>query len=171
MKIEGAQQTLARFGIMPNEVRESIRREIEKQAINLQRHIVQDKLSGNPLHRRTGDLSRSVYYKVLDSGLTGQVGANTPYAARQEYGFTGTETVRSFVRRSRAQMKEAKRSKSGRETRASLASARGTGDTVVRSFSRHVNYPAHSYLRSAFEDLRAEIIASIQAAGKRGVAK
>ena len=101
--------------------------------------------------------------------LTAQVGANTPYAARLEYGFSGTESVRSFVRRSRAQMETAKFNKIGLETRPSKAKAKGKGIVVVRAFSRQVKSPARSYLRSSLAEMRDTIKADIQAAIMKGL--
>ena len=169
VQVEGEIALIARFSRMREDVQSKTKLIITALAIKLQRHVVQDKLSGNPLHRRSGDLSRSVTWRLEDNDMTGVVGANTPYAARQEYGFTGTETVRSFVRRNQKQMVTAKRNKLGYETRPSLAKAAGTGDVTVRSFSRQVNYPAHSYLRSALEDMQSEIKKSIEEAVHEGL--
>jgi len=165
----GSDEQAARYAAMDGKVRGLLREAIESLAIRLQTKVKRDKLSGNPLKRVTGDLSRSVNYKFIDGGMAAQVGANTPYAARQEYGFSGTESVRSFVRRSRAQMTTAKFNKLGLETRPSKAKSKGTGEVVVRAFSRHVNTPARSYLRSSLDEMRGTIKAKIQAAIMQGL--
>lgn len=163
VKIEGLEETKARFQRAEGEVRSTLSKVIEGLAADLQRHIIMDKLSGQVLHRRTGDLSRSVNYKMTDD-LTAVVGANTPYAAYHEYGFTGTQDVRAHLRRSRVQMAAARYNKLGYETRPSKAKARSTGDIMVRAHSREVNYHARSYMRTGLEDMRGEIVAKIQAA-------
>ena len=168
--LKGAKELRDSISALAGTVHGSLATAVRVQGIKLQRHVVQDKLSGSPLHRRSGDLSRSVYFTTEDDGMTGVVGANAPYASYQEYGFQGTVTVKSFVRRTRAQMATAKRNVLGHETRASLAKGVGTGETTVRSFSRTVNYPAHSYLRSALDDYRADIIDALHVAVVRGLA-
>lgn len=169
--LTGIEETKAALAAIEPGVKSSLQRLMLKLAIDLQAKVVREKLSGNPLHRRTGDLSRSVYATITDDGLTGIVGANTPYAARQEYGFQGTETVRAFVRRSRAQMVTAKYNKLGLETRPSLAKNRGTGVINVRSFNRTVNYPEHSYLRSALDEMRGTIAEQIMRTSKGAAAE
>lgn len=169
MSIQGDIAVLARMAGMGSKTTGVIARTIESLAIQLQAHVIRDKLSGVPLHRRTGDLSRSVYYKLENEGMTAVVGANTPYAARQEYGFTGTETVKSFMRRTRGQMESARKNKLGVETRASVAKNRGTGETMVRTFTRQINYPAHSYLRSSLDDMRSQIVETLKKAGLQAV--
>jgi len=167
--IHGDVAVLARMAGIPSKTSGVLSKTIESLAVQLQAHVVRDKLSGSPLHRRTGDLSRSVNYKLENEGMTAVVGANVPYAARQEYGFTGSETVRSHVRRSRAQTAKARRNKLGYETPPSKAAGRGTGLTEVRSFTRQINYPAHSYLRSALDDMRTQIVDTLRAAGMSAV--
>lgn len=163
VEIKGVEAVKERFQSADGKVRSTLSKVIEGLAADLQRHIVTDKLSGQVLHRRTGDLSRSVNYKMTDD-LTAVVGANTPYAAFHEYGFTGTEAVRAHLRRSRLQMVAARYNKLGYETRPSKATARGTGEIMVKAHSRKVNYPARSYMRTSLEDMRGEIVAKIQAA-------
>jgi phage gpG-like protein len=147
----------------------AIRAAVLRLSFNLQRNVRTNKLSGTPLKRVTGDLSRSIYVTTEDNGFTGVVGANVPYAARQEYGFQGIESVREYVRRSRAQMATAKFNKLGNETRPSKAKGKGAGVIIVHAHSRQVNYPAHSYLRSALSEMRGEITAQLTAAMRKAL--
>jgi phage gpG-like protein len=96
------------------------------------RNAAERNLSGSVLKVRTGTLRASLAAQSSAEG--GTVGAGAPYAAFQEYGFSGTETVRAHLRR---------RAKGG------LA--------PVRTYSRRVDYPAHSYLRAALSELAPDI--------------
>ena len=101
--------------------------------------------------------------------MTAVVGSYTPYSAYQEYGFHGTEDVRSFMRRSKAQMASAKYNKLGLETRPSKAKAKGTGDILVHAFTREVNYEGRSYLRTSLAENQMKIAATILEAAQAGM--
>jgi phage gpG-like protein len=106
------------------------------------RDRVDGNLSGGVLNARTGALRASLAAVLSqDSGIIARVTANTPYAAFQEYGFSGSETVRTHLRQQSQAF--------GKPIRAA--------DVAVRTFSRQVNYPAHSYLRSALAELAPDI--------------
>lgn len=89
------------------------------------------------LHRRTGTLSRSIKGAVIEAPLqiigdvASRSGGNAPlkYAARWEYGFQGSETVKAHIRRT----------------------ASG-GAANVRSFVRNVNATARPYLRPSKDE-------------------
>ena len=63
---------------------------VTRLAIQLQRHVMQDKLSGQVLRVRTGTLRRSINERVAQTAdsTTGQVGSNIIYARIHEYGGT-----------------------------------------------------------------------------------
>lgn len=90
-------------------------------------------LSGGVLKIRTGALRASLAVGP-GVGVGGSVTASAPYAAFQEYGFGGAETVRAHLR-----------------------VRRKGGSAPVRAFSRKVDYPAHSFLRSALAELAPDI--------------
>lgn len=160
--IEGVNETKAKLlGIEPT-TRVSLCKTILKLSIELQAKVIKEKLSGNPLKRVTGDLSRSVYATNTDDGLTGIVGANTPYAARQEYGFKGVEHVREYMRRNQFAMLSAKFNQIGLETRPSKAKGKALRTQVVRAHTRNIDYPEHSYLRSALNEMRGKIAQDIE---------
>lgn len=169
VKVIGLDRTINRINGIEDKSKGILRGVIAGLAVSLHSHIVREKLSGNPLKRVTGDLARSVNYKFEDDGMTAIVGANTPYAAYHEYGFSGVMAVREHVRRTKGQMAQAVRNKLGDETRPSKAKAAGTGATAVRAHSRSVNYPARSYMRTSLEEMRGTIIATISGALKGGV--
>jgi hypothetical protein len=113
------------------------------------RDRVDGNLSGGVLNARSGALRASLAVGLSQAGGIGAtITAGTPYAAFQEYGFSGTETVRAHLRR---------------QSRAFGRAIRPV-DVQVRTYSRQVSYPAHSYLRSALAELAPEINAGIDAA-------
>jgi phage gpG-like protein len=110
---------------------------------------VERNLSGDVLKARSGALRASLAASVDPSSrITATVSADTPYAAFQEYGFTGNENVRSYLRRQSQAF--------GRAIRPISA--------AVRAHDRQVDYPAHSYLRSALAELAPDIRATLAAA-------
>lgn len=112
---------------------------------------VRDNLGGKVLRKRSGRLVAGVDIDVMATGndVGVSVGvAGVPYAAYQEYGFHGTETVRAHLRI----IKEA----FGRPI--------APRTVAVRSSARRVDYPAHSYLRSALAAVAPDALAEIGAA-------
>jgi phage gpG-like protein len=99
-------------------------------------------LSGEVLNARTGALRASLAASV-DPGqnLRATVTASAPYAAFQEYGFTGTERIRAHLRQQTQAF--------GRPIAPVTAE--------VRAHDRRVDYPAHSYLRAALAELSPQI--------------
>lgn len=128
---------------------------VRRLALMLLRHVKEDKLSDQVLRVRTGRLRRSITQavQVIGPKVTGIVGTNVAYAARQEYGFKGQENVRSHLRT----IKKAW----GRPI--------AERSVMVRPFTRNVNYPAHSFLRSALADMRQQINADMDKALNQAV--
>jgi hypothetical protein len=113
------------------------------------RAITERNLSGDVLNARSGKLRDSLAARVdLTRRIAATVTADTPYAAFQEYGFDGVETVRAHLRRQAEAF--------GRAIRPVTAS--------VRAYDRRIDYPAHSYLRSALAELAPDIRTAIAAA-------
>jgi hypothetical protein len=115
------------------------------------RSRIDGKLSGAALKSRSGALRASLAASLNSSGLGGSIGVGTPYAAFQEYGFHGNEPVRAHLR-SQSQA-------FGRTTK--------PREVAVRAYARQVDYPGHSYLRSALAeiapDIRGEMAAALNA--------
>jgi hypothetical protein len=112
---------------------------------------VRDNLGGQILHRRSGRLTAGVDLAMTatSDGVSASLGIDdVPYAAYQEYGFHGTETVRAHLRTIRQ------------------AFGRGISprDVTVRSFTRRVDYPAHSFLRSALDEVAPDVVTQVDAA-------
>jgi phage gpG-like protein len=133
-----------------NRVMEAIRRTVAREGLELLAYIKASKLSGQVLKNRTGTLRRSVNVKNRSTATSVEatVGTNLSYAAVHEYGFSGQETVRAHMR--------------------NITQAFGKPITPtqirVNGFSRHVNMPARSFLRSGLEDRRGAIIAALEQA-------
>ena len=145
----GDKEMIARFERFGPEVQSALKDGVGRLALQLLRHVVKDKLTDGVLRIQTGRLSRSINQKVEADGarVYGIVGTNVKYAARHEFGFAGAETVKAHMR----MMKQA----FGRPVK-------NPRQIMVGSFSRNVNYPAHSFLRSALEDMRPEITEGLQ---------
>ncbi len=115
------------------------------------RDRVGDNLSGSVLNQRSGRLEAGISLEVSSSGddvaASLSIG-DVPYAAYQEYGFHGTESVRAQLRT----IKEA------------FGRAIAPRQIAVRSFTRRVDYPAHSYLRSALAELAPDAVTQIDLA-------
>lgn len=133
--------------------RESLRRTVSKLAIDLQRHVVADKLSGQVLRVRTGTLRRSINQHVEESGtsITGIVGADmnaARYARAHEYGFHGTVEVRAHMRTI---------------TQAFGRRLKNPREVQVSAHPMRMNLAERSYLRSSLRDMRQTILDSFQA--------
>jgi hypothetical protein len=126
--------------------------EMRKQMGQLANYVQSEKLHGQVLNQRTGNLARSIIPDVQQSGdqIQGTVGiadANTvPYAAFWELGFQGTETVREHLR----------------------TNPSGTR-SIVREHSREVNQGARSYLATSFQERADSIVAALQSSVDRSL--
>lgn len=140
--IIGDKEVVKRLSAMSNEAQSKVRAAIGRMTLRLQRKVMQEKLSGQVLSVRTGNLRRSIDGRVVNDGgaTTGIVDTNLKYAAAREYGFQGTVTVREHLRRAKS------------------------GMVPVRSHSRRMNLPERSFLRSALRELQPDIVAAISAA-------
>jgi len=106
------------------------------------RDRVDANLSGGVLNARSGALRASLAAGLDQAGgLTARVTAAAPYAAFQEYGFSGGESVRAHLRLVTQAF--------GRPIRPVAAQ--------VQAYGRQVDYPHHSYLRSALAEMSADI--------------
>ena len=99
--IHGGEQVIARFEKIGAGVRERMIAVMQTAASSIQQQVVQNKLSGQVLKVRTGDLRRSITAITREgsaSSISAVVGAgaNVPYAAIHEYG--GTVNVPAHMR-------------------------------------------------------------------------
>ena len=149
--IAGLDATLERLRELPGAVQNGLARALARASLDLQAEA-QGKLSGSVLRSRTGALRDSILATVSASadGVSAAIGSDLPYAAFQEYGFQGIETVSAHLRT----IKQA----FGRPLRA------GSERIAVGAYDRKVDYPAHSFLRSALADREPEIMSDLEAA-------
>lgn len=130
-------------------------RQIQILTLKLQRHVKQNKLSGQVLKVRTGTLRRSIDFHMEETptSVRGKVSTNVKYGKRHEFGFSGQETVKAHLR--------------------TIKQAFGQSITpkqvAVSAHTRTVNVPARSFLRSALKDMKPEIVASLKQAVSGGI--
>jgi len=129
---------------------------IGRLVLMLQRNVKADKLSGQVLRVKTGRLRRSINARTegMDGNTpTGYVGTNVSYARPHEYGFTGQVNVKAHIR--------------------NIKTAFGKSITPqavqVGGFSRQVNLPERSFLRTGLADLRPTIARELDIAVKEAV--
>ena len=142
----GDAEIAAAFDAMPEDLVAALRAEVVKQTTGLRAYIVSDKLHGQVLNQRTGNLARSIKADepVVDGyTVRGEVfsSGDVKYAAFWEFGFTGTEEVRAHTRLYRS-------IDDGKHERTAAA---------VGSFTRNVNQPARPFMRTGLAD-RHDII-------------
>ena len=123
-------------------VREAVRRRIGELAAKLVRNIKKDKLSGAVLRARTGNLRRSVAFRIEEdeAGFSAYVGTGVSYGKVHEYGFQGTVNVREHMR----------------TVRQAYGKNVAAYQQKVSAHSRRVNLPERSFLRSALAEFQAE---------------
>lgn len=143
-EIIGGDELRAKVAVYAPNLVSRFTRMMNRLVITLQRNVKADKLSGQVLNVRTGRLRRSINTRMEGENtpsVAGYVGTNVVYGRAQEYGFHGVVTVRESLRK---------------QTKAFGKSIEPV-DVVVRSHTRHVNLPEHSFLRSALADMAPTI--------------
>lgn len=140
------------FDNMPAEIMARLRAKVQTLTINLQGHIVRDKLQGQVLHHRSGRLGSSIQEKVTATAdtVTGDVfsAGDVKYAAIHEYGFNGTVNVKASVR--------------------TILFGKTVPAFTVPAHSRHINMPERSFMRSSLADQADAIVAGLRAAAIEG---
>ena len=128
---------------------------ITKLSIQLQAKIKSEKLTGQVLKTRTGTLRRSINYRVdkTPSEIIGRVGIGADaakYGIMHEFGFRGTENIRSHLR----------------TIKKAWGKSISPKQISVRSHTRTVNYPERSFMRTALAEMRPIIQNDISKAVK-----
>jgi phage gpG-like protein len=140
----GDRRLIGQLQALPQAAQAGLGRAMLQLAQQLQDRVQQDKLSGQVLRVRTGALRASIAAQTAD--LSATVGSELPYAAAQEYGFSGTVSVRAHLRR----IREAFGRRIAEKT------------IAVGAYSRNMNLPARSFLGSALADMQPEIEAALR---------
>jgi phage gpG-like protein len=139
--VTGDSVVIARLERLGPSLRQALHDAMMVQMFRIQRAVVTEKLSGDPLHRRTGVLASSINATVEDRGddIVGRVGTKVFYGRIHEYG--GTFEIPAHERRT----------KSGKTT-------------TVRAHK--ATFPERSFLRSVLSELRPSVVDAIQTAIK-----
>lgn len=156
--IVNSSQVIERIQRITPNVRTALEEKVKRLTIQLQIHVVADKLQGQVLNVRTGRLQRSIGQAVVTSSdsVTGVVSTAVKYAAAHEYGFSGTVNVREHLRTITQAF--------GKELKSPVTS-------TVKAHTMKMNLPERSFLRSALNDMRADIVLGIQQAVSEGLKK
>lgn len=146
----------ARLNSMPQKIHEKLRNAVDKLSILLQNKVRNDKLSGQVLKFHTHNLQQSIQREVTDtsSAVTGSVFSNSSlvsYAAIHEFG--------GVI--------------SAHEVLASKAQAlaflwQGKQMFLKKVMIPDVTMPERSFMRSAFDEMKPEIIEDLKTAVGEG---
>ncbi len=122
----------------------ALREQMQAETLNLLSFIKDDKLSGQVLNQRSGNLKNSGFMEVTETPelLEGTVsfGRTVPYAAIQNYGGTIPEVTDKLMVFQR------------------------DGATIFTRRHRAFDLPARNYMESSLEEKKPEIIAALQEA-------
>lgn len=149
MEFIGGDVLVALLRAYGDKVQTAVVKSVARSALKLQSEVMENRLSGQVLNVRTGNLRRSIHQRVTNTGsaVIGEVNTNVRYGAAHEYGFAGTVNVKASLRQVRQAF--------GRP----LKSPRYV---QIRAHSRNVNLPERSFLRSALRDMKPEIEADLR---------
>jgi phage gpG-like protein len=153
-----AGKLIAGLDHMPAQVVAAVATKMKAITINLQRHVITDKLHGQVLKQRSGKLARSIQRETRTEGETvvGEVfsAGDVKYAAIHEFG--GTTPPHDIIP-TKAQ---------------ALAFAIG-GKMVFAKVVHHPGsrIPERSYMRSSLEDQAEDIIDGLKEAAIRAALK
>ena len=152
VEIEGEEELSARFSAMPAAIRAALAEKFAALAQRLEDKIRNDKLDGQVLNARDGRLRDSIGVKLDEHGAS-LMTSGVKYAAAQEYGFTGEESVAAHTR----VIKEA------------FGRAIAPKTILIQAFARQMRLPERSYMRSSLEDMQDEIAQALREAVEEGL--
>lgn len=147
-QIIGEARVYAAFGNVAKGAAVRMRQTMETIGAVLESYVKRNKLSGDPLHRRSGTLSRSITHRTTtpDGAINAVVGTNIGYARAHEFGFSGTVTVRAHERM---------------QTMV-FGHPMAPMQVHVRSHPMRMNLPERSFLRSSLNETRERNIGRIR---------
>lgn len=163
LQVIGAERVITMLGEAPARIEAAAKSSLDAWATELAGYIKASKLSGDPLHRRSGRLSASVHPMTSQGGDTvsggAGGGAGVPYAKIHEFGGTINHPggTAYFVS-----------SELGRAVFVSNASA--MADRLPRTRPHSIPMPERSYMRSGFEERAPSGIEQLRAAVKAAIA-
>lgn len=161
LTIVGADELIAKYKRMSSIMAQYLVATMRDEMTILADYVRANKLSGDPLHRRTGGLSRAVTGRAALTGtdVVGQIGTSgIPYAFVHEHG--GVFMIPAHMRRV---------GYSAKEERIKMLSKTGKVRAAVKSMSRGMvrahtaDYPQRAFLLPSMQENRAKIIAALKA--------
>jgi len=87
--IIGGEQLEERLRVLPDKVMLAVTKRVQAAALQVEADVKANKLSGQVLHVKTGNLRRSIHTNPVNingSNISATVGTNSEYAAIHEYG-------------------------------------------------------------------------------------
>lgn len=155
--IIGDPQVIEKIGLLGSFAKTELHKAVDLMALKMVARV-KLKLSDDVLHVRTGRLRRSITQIVKDDAgvITATVGTNVEYARRLELGFTGTETVQAHLRTIKTAFGKAIKG--------------GSVTFTVPTYTRKINYPAHSFLASSLAELEPDFKEAVANATRRVLA-
>lgn len=148
--LTGDAQVVARIGSLSARLRQQIVDDMRRLWFGLQAAVITEKLSGDPLHRRTGNLASSINVGGSQSTsefiegqdeIVGRVGTNDRYGKLHEYG--GTFAVPAH------------------ERQITMVFGRPVTPHAVLVKAHNVTFPERSFLRSTLRDRSSQIRATL----------
>jgi phage gpG-like protein len=170
--ITGSSEAAGSLKAQGGAVTEAAVNAVKRLTFELQAYVQSDKLSGQVLHVRTGNLRNSVnsQFATEDGQFTGRVGTGIAYAAIHEFGGTIQRHMKPGVVRLRTDA-EGNLLHQGEGKLANLAvfAKKSHADSRVKQVAYEgkdyeIVMPMRSFLRSALTDKRDYILAEIRAA-------
>jgi phage gpG-like protein len=158
----GKDELVAKYKAAGNRLARALLTSMQRDMVRTADYARTNKLSGDPLHRRTGNLSRAVTGRARLDGTTvvGEVGtAGIPYAYVHEMG--GTFWIRPHIRRTGFDAKD-QRIRLLTKQGAVRAAVKAVGDSIVRG--HNATYPQRAFLKPSLEENRARITDDLRAA-------
>lgn len=148
VELRGDREVVARFEALSPKVHLRVVKAMNATLARLSTFVKAGKLHGQVLHVRTGALSRSITFKVDDTGdvITGQVGVfagpTISYGRAHEFGVEKTVTVKEHLRTIKQAWGRAIEPKA----------------ITVRAHTMKMNLPERSFLRSSLREFREAIV-------------
>lgn len=171
-KVVGAEEVVQRFVFASDRLRQRLKDALNRGAIEVQRKVKEEKLTGQVLNVRTGTLRRSINVALSDGSgdvLQSSVGTNLKYARFWELGFQGTVNVRSH-QRNQKMGQGFKFAGSIREINSINKKRKSGTQTVnVSAHTRKINQAARPFLRPSLDEKRTRIQELLALAVKGGV--
>jgi len=164
LQITGTERVISGLNLRVERVRAGAKSALDAWAEELAGYIVSRKLSGSPLHQRSGRLARSVHpfdQSTPDAVSAGAAsGGNVPYAKIHEYGGTihhpgGTAFFISQLLGGRAFF---------------VSNASALAASLPRTKPHDIPIPERSYMRSSLREEAPRGIEMLRAAVKEAIA-